>query len=50
MLRKVIGWLVVIFIVYWLVSDPSGAAAVVHNLIHWLRGAGNSLARFLSDL
>lgn len=50
MLRKVITWGIVIFIVYYLVSDPGGAAGVVHNALNGLRSAGNSLANFVSSL
>ena len=50
MLRKVIKWGIVIFIVYYLVSDPGGAANVVHNALNGLRSAGNSLANFVSSL
>jgi len=50
MLRKVITWAIVLFIVYYLVSNPSGAAGVVHHAFNGLRSAGNSLSRFVSSL
>jgi hypothetical protein len=50
MLKKVITWAIVVFIVYYLVSDPGGAAGVVHHAFHGLAGAGNSLSRFVSAL
>jgi hypothetical protein len=49
-LKKVITWGIVIFIVYYLVSDPGGAAGAVHNALNGLRSAGNSLAKFVSSL
>lgn len=50
MLKKVITWGIVIFIVYYLVSDPGGAGQVVHSALHGLSNAGNSLAQFVSSL
>jgi hypothetical protein len=50
MLRKVITWAIVIFIVYYLVSDPHGAAGAVQSALRGLRSAGNSLSTFVSHL
>jgi len=50
MLKKVITWGIVIFIVYYLVSDPGGAGQVVQSALNGLRSAGNSLAQFVSSL
>jgi hypothetical protein len=50
MLRRVITWGIVIFIIYYLISDPSGAANVVHSILNGLTDAGRSLARFVSSL
>lgn len=50
MLRKVITWAIVVFIVYYLVSDPGGAAGAVHHIFNGLHSAGNSLSRFVSAL
>lgn len=50
MLKKVITWAIVLFIVYYLVSDPNGAAGAVHHAFNGLRSAGNSLSRFVSSL
>jgi len=50
MLRKVITWAIVIFIVYYLVSDPHSAAGAVQSALRGLRSAGNSLSTFVSHL
>lgn len=50
MLRKVIGWAVVAFIAFYLVTDPGGAAALVRSILHGLSNAGTSLATFFSSL
>jgi hypothetical protein len=50
MLRKVITWAIVLFIVYYLVSNPHGAAGAVQSALHGLRSAGQSLSRFVDNL
>jgi hypothetical protein len=50
MLKKVITWAIVVFIVYYLVSRPNGAAGAVQSALHGLRSAGESLSRFVSNL
>jgi hypothetical protein len=50
MLKKVIGWAIVIFIVYYLATNPTGAAHFVHGVFNWLQGAGRSLAKFVNSL
>jgi hypothetical protein len=49
-LRKIITWTIVIFLVYYLVQDPHGAAGAVHSALRGLRSAGNSLSAFVSNL
>jgi putative solute:sodium symporter small subunit len=48
--KKVLGWLVVIFLVWFLVTNPTGAAAAVTNLLNALKSVGNSLATFFTSL
>ena len=50
MLRKVILWAIVIFIVYYLATDPSGAAHVLQSAFNGLKSAGNSMSRFVNKL
>ncbi|HEY1641667.1 MAG TPA: hypothetical protein VGG35_13320 [Streptosporangiaceae bacterium] len=50
MLKKVITWAIVLFIVYYLISHPNGAAGVVHHAFNGLRSAGQSLSKFVSSL
>jgi len=49
-LKKIITWAIVIFIVFYLLTQPQGAANVINNLLHLLRNAGNSLATFVNSL
>jgi hypothetical protein len=49
-LRRVIIWAIVIFIVYYLATDPTGAAHALHSAFNGLKSAGNSLSRFVNKL
>lgn len=50
MLKKVLTWLGIAFVIYYLATSPNGAAHVVDGALNWLRSAGNSLATFLNHL
>jgi hypothetical protein len=50
MLTKIIGWVLVAFVAYYLLTNPDGAARLIHVLLGWLEQAGKSLSSFLSDL
>jgi|HubBroStandDraft_5_1064220.scaffolds.fasta_scaffold1306009_1 hypothetical protein len=50
MLKKVLTWAGVAFVIYYLATSPSGAANVVDGAINWLKMAGNSLADFLNHI
>lgn len=49
-LKKLITWAIVVFIVYYLATNPHGAADFVKGVFHWLEGAGRSLAQFVNSL
>ena len=49
-LKKSLGWAVVIFIGYYLFTQPTGAAGAMRGIFHLLTEAGNSLATFLTNL
>ncbi len=50
MVKKVLVWALVVFVVFYLLSDPNGAAAFVSHVLHGLRSAGTSLSTFVSKL
>jgi hypothetical protein len=50
MLSRIIGWVLVAFVVYYLVTNPDGAAGFVHSVLDGLRHAGESLSRFVDRL
>jgi len=49
-LRKVLTWGAVAFVIYYLATSPQGAANVVTGAIDWLKSAGNSLSSFLNHI
>ncbi|HEY3981367.1 MAG TPA: hypothetical protein VGM79_29205 [Streptosporangiaceae bacterium] len=49
-LKKVITWGIVIFVIYYLVSNPGGAANVVHSAFNGLKSVGQSLSGFVNSL
>lgn len=50
MLKKVITWAIVIFIVYYLATEPTAAANFVHNIWNGLKTAASSMATFVNSL
>jgi hypothetical protein len=49
-LRKVITWAIVIFIIYYLATDPTGAAQALQHACNGLKTAGNSMSQFVNKL
>lgn len=47
---KVIGWAIVVFAGWYLVTDPHGAAHAAAALLNALKGLGNSLSVFFTSL
>ena len=50
MIKKILGWAAIAFAIYYLATDPAGAAAAVTGSLHLLRSAGVALGHFLGDL
>jgi hypothetical protein len=50
MIRKIAGWGFILFIAYYLMSDPTGAAGTVHSAFGLLGQAGHSAAAFVNAL
>ena len=49
-LKKILQWAIVIFIVYYLATQPVGAAHAVHSAFNGLHTAANSMSTFVSSL
>jgi hypothetical protein len=50
MVKKVLTWGGIAFVVYYLATSPTGAANVVTGALDWLKSAGNSMALFLNHI
>jgi hypothetical protein len=50
MLRKIITWAIVLFVLFYLATEPTGAAGVVHHAYNGLHDAATSLATFVNSL
>jgi hypothetical protein len=48
--KKIVTWVLVIFVVFYLLTDPNGAATFVSHAFNGLKSAGNSLSTFVSHL
>jgi hypothetical protein len=49
-IKKVVGWAIVVFLAYYLVTKPHAAGHAVQGLFNMLKSAGDSLATFFSSL
>jgi len=48
--KKIAGWAIIIFLAWYLITNPTGAAHAMTNLVHALKGVGNSIATFFNSL
>lgn len=49
-IKKIVTWVVVIFLVYYLVANPKNAATDIHTLFSWVKNAAHSLSTFVGNL
>jgi len=50
MLGRIVKWAIALFVIFYVVTDPTGAGALVHSAVNGLRSAGQSLARFVGAI
>jgi hypothetical protein len=48
--KKVIIWVIVIFVVYYLATDPNGAGHLLHHAFNGLKEAGHQMTKFVNSL
>lgn len=48
--KRIIGWTIAVFLVYYLVTQPQGAGHAIGAVLNWLKNAGSSLATFLNSI
>jgi hypothetical protein len=49
-IKKVLGWALVLFLGWYLVTNPHGAAAALGNLTNALKGIGASVVTFMNSM
>jgi hypothetical protein len=50
MLIRIIKWAIVLFIVFFVATQPSGAAGFVHHIYNYFGDAAASIAAFVNSL
>ena len=50
MLRRLVFWAIVLFIIFYVATQPTAAAVVVHHAYNGLHEAATSLATFIDAL
>jgi hypothetical protein len=48
--KKVIIWVVVLFVIYYLATSPTGAGHLLHHAYNGLKDAGHQLTKFVNSL
>ncbi len=49
-LKQVLVWAAVVFLTWWVIEDPTGAAHVVHNIGTFLSSIATGISRFFASL
>ncbi len=49
-MKKYLGWAAIAFVVFFLVTNPTSAATIVHSAIHGLGTVAHGLSTFVSGL
>jgi len=47
---RILSWLLVIFAIWYLLTNPDGAAGFVRDVFGWLQHVGASLSSFVDNL
>jgi hypothetical protein len=49
-IRKIVSWIFLVFLVFFIVSNPTKAASVSHNIWHGVTVAAQGASAFVDDL
>jgi hypothetical protein len=49
-LKRICGFLVVIFVLFWVISKPGGASHSVNRMVGHLHEAGTSISTFMTNI
>ena len=49
-LRTIFGWVLLAFLVWWVIEDPTAAAHLVHNIGAFLATAASGFSHFVASI
>jgi hypothetical protein len=49
MFRRLVFWAVVLFVLFYVATQPAAAGSDLHAILNGVHGAANSLAQFVSS-
>lgn len=49
-LKQILGWAFLVFLAYYLLTQPAAAGHTAHSLLGDLKSAGNSVATFFNSV
>jgi hypothetical protein len=49
-MKKLLGFVAIIFVLFWIISAPGSASGSVNNVMTNLRGAGTSMTNFVGSV
>lgn len=49
-MRRIAFWAVVVLVVFFVITNPSGASHMVTGIGHWLYGVGQAITTFFSNI
>ncbi len=47
---NIVKWVIIAFLVWWIVQEPTNAAHLVHNIGTLLSSAANGLSHFVASI
>ena len=48
--KSIVGWLVIAFVVWWVIQEPTSAAHLVHNIGSLLSQAAHGVSNFVTSI
>ena len=49
-MKKYAGWLAIAFVLFFMITEPTGASSVIHSALHGLGRAFTGLSSFVTSL
>jgi hypothetical protein len=49
-LTKILGWVAIAFLIWWIIQQPTNAAHLWHNIATLLNRAATGLSHFVSSI